>query len=151
MTVHPATRADCDQIWALLQPVFSAGDTYAVDPLIDRDAAITYWMDAEKTAFVLRVDGQAVGTYYIRPNQPGGGAHICNCGFITAPSARGKGVARRMLEHALIEAKQQGYRAMQFNLPAISARWPFGSAMGLQRSVGFRRRFCIQSRAMWMR
>ena len=51
MTVHPATRADCDQIWALLQPVFSAGDTYAVDPLIDRDAAITYWMDAEKTAY----------------------------------------------------------------------------------------------------
>jgi len=97
MTVHPATRADCDQIWALLQPVFSAGDTYAVDPLIDRDAAITYWMDAEKTAFILRVDGQAVGTYYIRPNQPGGGAHICNCGFITAPSARGKGVARAAL------------------------------------------------------
>lgn len=58
MTVHPATRADCDQIWALLQPVFSAGDTYAVDPLIDRDASITYWMDAEKTAFILRLMGK---------------------------------------------------------------------------------------------
>ena len=118
--ITPATSADEERIWALLQPVFSAGDTYAVDPLIDRDAAIAYWMEADKTAFILRIEGQAVGTYYIRPNQPGGGAHICNCGFITAPSARGKGVARRMLDHALIEAKQQGYRAMQFNFVLAS-------------------------------
>lgn len=118
--ITPATSADEERIWALLQPVFSAGDTYAVDPLIDREAAIAYWMEADKTAFILRVEGQAVGTYYIRPNQPGAGAHICNCGFITAPSARGKGVARRMLDHALIEAKQQGYRAMQFNFVLAS-------------------------------
>ncbi len=118
--ITPATSADEERIWALLQPVFSAGDTYAVDPLIDREAAIAYWMEADKTAFILSIEGQAVGTYYIRPNQPGGGAHICNCGFITAPSARGKGVARRMLDHALIEAKQQGYRAMQFNFVLAS-------------------------------
>jgi len=118
--ITPATSADEERIWALLQPVFSAGDTYAVDPLIDREAAIAYWMEADKTAFILRIEGQAVGTYYICPNQPGGGAHICNCGFITAPSARGKGVARRMLDHALIEAKQQGYRAMQFNFVLAS-------------------------------
>jgi GNAT superfamily N-acetyltransferase len=118
--ITPATSADEERIWALLQPVFSAGDTYAVDPLIDRDAAIAYWMEADKTAFILRVEGQAVGTYYIRPNQPGAGAHICNCGFITAPSSRGKGIARRMLDHALIEAKQQGYRAMQFNFVLAS-------------------------------
>ena len=93
MTVHPATRADCDQIWALLQPVFSAGDTYAVDPLIDRDAAITYWMDAEKTAFILRVDGQAVGTYYIRPNQPGGGAYLQLRLYYGALGARKRGCA----------------------------------------------------------
>ena len=120
INITPATWADEERIWALLQPVFSAGDTYAVDPLIDREAAIAYWMEADKTAFILSIEGQAFGTYYIRPNQPGGGAHICNCGFITAPSARGKGVARRMLEHALIEAKQQGYRAMQFNFVLAS-------------------------------
>ena len=131
--ITPATSADEERIWALLQPVFSAGDTYAVDPLIDRDASIAYWMEADKTAFILRIEGQAVGTYYIRPNQPGGGAHICNCGFITAPSARGKGVARRMLDHALIEAKQQGYRAMQFNFVLASNQ----RALALWQRNGF--------------
>ena len=100
-------------------------------------------MEADKTAFILRVEGQAVGTYYIRPNQPGGGAHICNCGFITAPSARGKGVARRMLDHALI-APQQGYRAMQFNFVLASNRARPFATMDLQRSVRFRKRFCIK-------
>ena len=131
--ITPATSADEERIWALLQPVFSAGDTYAVDPLIDREAAIAYWIEADKTAFILRIEGQAVGTYYIRPNQPGGGAHICNCGFITAPSARGKGVARRMLDHALIEAKQQGYRAMQFNFVLASNQ----RALALWQRNGF--------------
>jgi len=131
--ITPATSADEECIWALLQPVFSAGDTYAVDPLIDREAAIAYWMEADKTAFILRIEGQAVGTYYIRPNQPGGGAHICNCGFITAPSARGKGVARRMLDHALIEAKQQGYRAMQFNFVLASNQ----RALAIWQRYGF--------------
>ena len=131
--ITPATSADEERIWALLQPVFSAGDTYAVDPLIDREAAIAYWMEADKTAFILRIEGQAVGTYYIRPNQPGGGAHICNCGFITAPSARGKGVARRMLDHALIEAKQQGYRAMQFNFVLASNQ----CALAIWQRYGF--------------
>ncbi len=131
--ITPATSADEERIWALLQPVFRAGDTYAVDPLIDRDAAIAYWMEADKTAFILRIEGQAVGTYYIRPNQPGGGAHICNCGFITAPSARGNGVARRMLDHALIEAKQQGYQAMQFNFVLASNQ----RALGIWQRNGF--------------
>ena len=92
--ITPATSADEERIWALLQPVFSAGDTYAVDPLIDREAAIAYWMEADKTAFILRVDGQAVGTYYIRPNQPGGGAHICNCLLYTSPSPRDLSTSR---------------------------------------------------------
>jgi len=59
--------------------------------------------------------GAPVGTYYIGRNQGGGGAHVCNCGFATATEARGRGVARDMLRHALATARKAGYRAMQFN------------------------------------
>lgn len=110
-----ATQADTNQVWSLLQPVFRSGEPYAVDPQITRDEALDYWTKQGKTAFLARLDENAVGTYYIRPNALGGGKHVCNCGFITASEARGKGVARHMLEHALAEAKRQGYQAMQFN------------------------------------
>ena len=50
----------------------------------------------------------------------GGGAHVCNCGFVTSPAARGKGVARLMLDHALQSARDAGFYAMQFNFVVAS-------------------------------
>lgn len=41
--------------------------------------ALAYWMDPEKETFVAEPEDVAVSTYYMRPNQAGGGRHICNC------------------------------------------------------------------------
>ncbi|UWQ19426.1 GNAT family N-acetyltransferase [Jannaschia sp. M317] len=97
----------------MLEPVFRAGDTYAVDSGIDRAAALTYWL-AER-CYLARLDDAPVGTFYIRENAKGGGARLCNCGFVTAPAARGQGVARAMLEHALDRARALGFCGMVFN------------------------------------
>lgn len=117
MKIRPATPADHDAIWAMLEPVFRAGDTYAIDPDKGRDDALAYW-----TAFHAYVAGEKdlLGTYYIRPNQQGGGGHVCNCGYITARGAEGKGVARAMLAHSLVEAKRLGFEAMQYNFVLAS-------------------------------
>ncbi|TVP70335.1 MAG: N-acetyltransferase [Rhodobacteraceae bacterium] len=107
--------ADDDALWAMLQPVFRAGDTYAMDPDIDRDAALAWWQGGAHRAHVAHRGAELLGSYYICPNQQGGGAHVCNCGFVTAPAAQGQGVARAMVSDALREARAQGYLAMQFN------------------------------------
>ena len=104
---------DGDTVWAMLEPVFRAGDTYAIDPEISREDALAYW--TAHHAYVAELEGVAAGTFYIRPNQQGGGAHVCNCGYITARGAEGKGVARGMLAFSLGEAKRLGFEAMQFN------------------------------------
>ena len=56
-----------------------------------------------------------VGSYYIGPNQKGGGAHVCNCGYATRPDMAGRGIGRALLAHSLWTARACGYRAMQFN------------------------------------
>lgn len=112
-TIRPATAADAPALWAILEPIFRAGDTYAIDPAISRDDALAYW--TAHHCLVAEKDGAVLGTYYIRPNQQGGGAHVCNCGFATAPAAQGQGIARAMLTHSLAAAKQLGFQAMQFN------------------------------------
>ena len=113
--IRPATSADRDAIWSILQPVFRAGDTYAIDPDISRDAGLDYWFSSEKTVFVFEDEAGILGTYYIKQNQAGGGAHVCNCGYITSEQARGRGVAGRMCEHSQRVAVELGFRAMQFN------------------------------------
>ena len=109
---------DGPAIWAMLEPVFRAGETYAVDREIGRDAALGYWMAEE--VFLAEEGGEPLGTYYIKRNQPGGGAHVCNCGFITAQGAEGRGVARAMLDDALVRAGALGFVAMQFNFVLAS-------------------------------
>jgi len=112
LTIRPAEDQDTGAIWAMLEPVFRAGDTYAIDPNISQEAALAYWLGEH--AYVAE-DDAIRGTFYIRDNQKGGGAHVCNSGFITARGAEGKGVAGAMLSHSLTEARRLGYSAMQFN------------------------------------
>ena len=115
MDIRRATDDDHIGVWEILETVFRAGDTYTIDADISRDDALAYWFDVQKQTFVAEADGRIIGTYYIRANQAGGGAHVCNCGYMTHPAARGQGVARAMLEHSLDLAPRIGYRAMQYN------------------------------------
>ena len=78
-------------------------------------------------------DGAILGTYYIKPNQPGQGNHICNCGYIVAENARGQGIASAMCKHSQKEASAQGFRAMQYNL-VVSTN---SRAVRLWKKLGF--------------
>lgn len=115
LSIRPATSQDDDTIWAMLEPVFRAGETYCIPAHTDRVAALAYWSGEGHEVFVAEEDGTALGTYFLCANQRGGGDHVSNCGFVTAQGSGGKGVARRMLEHALGRARARGFRAMQFN------------------------------------
>ncbi|MCA8883031.1 MAG: GNAT family N-acetyltransferase, partial [Rhodobacteraceae bacterium] len=114
LPIRPATGADHDALWTMLEPAFRAGDTYTVDPDISRADALAFWTAPEKQVFLCGVP-KPLGSYYLKPNQAGGGAHVCNAGFVTHPDARGRGVASAMLAHALTTARAAGFRAMQFN------------------------------------
>jgi len=111
---YPAARA---ATWQIIEPVFRAGESYPFSPTISEKAARQIWVDAPAATFVATNESEAViGTYYIKPNQPTLGAHVCNCGYIVAADARGHGVASLMCEHSQKEAKVMGFKAMQYNL-----------------------------------
>src|SRR5262245_57629898 len=115
MTIRAATDHDRDAVWQILEPMIRAGDTYPLPRDMNRTGGLAYWFAEGHEVFVADDDDSIVGTYYLRANQRGGGAHIANCGYVTAPAARGRGVARAMCQHSLARAKAQGFRAMQFN------------------------------------
>jgi ribosomal protein S18 acetylase RimI-like enzyme len=124
---------DFEAIWPLLRNTFRAGDTYAVDPEISKDAALDYWMTQAAATYVADGADGIVGTYFIKTNQRGGGAHICNCGYIVAPAARGQGLAAQMCDHSQVEAAALGYSAMQFNFVLASN----AGAVRLWHRLGF--------------
>ena len=70
--------------------------------------------------YVAVADGEILGTYYIKPNQPRLGSHVCNAGYMVSAKARGKGIGRSMCAHSLKEAVKLGFKAMQYNLVAAT-------------------------------
>src|SRR5258708_40170131 len=74
-----------------------------------------------------------LGTYFLQPNQQGGGSHVANCGYVTAPWATGRGVARAMCAHSLERARERGFKATTFNF-VVSTN---DRAVALWRSFGF--------------
>jgi L-amino acid N-acyltransferase YncA len=135
MTLHirPARAADEDAVWEILEPVLRAGDTYALPGDWDRAEALAFWLGGDHDAYVAEESGRVVGTYYLHPNQRGGGSHVANCGYVTRAGETGRGVARGMAFHSLDLARSRGYRAMQFNFVVSSN----ARAVALWRSMGF--------------
>ena len=133
LEVRPATAADAPLIWSIIGPVIREGETYALPRDLSREAALAYWLGEDRETFVALVDGQIAGTYYLKPNQRGGGSHVANCGYITAAAATGRGVARQMCEHSLEYARSRGYKAMQFNFVVSTNE----GAIRLWQSLGF--------------
>lgn len=114
-TIREATAADWPAIWALFREVIGAGDSFAYDADTPEDVARKLWAEPPAATFVADDDGQVIGTYFLRPNQPGRGAHVANGGYIVASQARGRGLASALCEHSIETARRLGYRAMQFN------------------------------------
>jgi len=133
LLIRPATTADHVAIWAILKPAIREGETYALPRDMSGADAVAYWMGPGREVFLADEERRAVGTYFLCANQRGGGGHVANCGYMTDPAARGRGIARGMAEHSLDEARRRGFLAMQFNFVVSSNE----SAVHLWHSLGF--------------
>lgn len=117
ITIRRFEQADWPAVWQIIKPVFRAGETYSFPPDISEEEAHNLWVIVPAATYVaIDGDNTILGTCFLKPNQPGHGAHICNCGYIVAEQARGLGIASRMCDHSQQEALARGYLAMQFNL-----------------------------------
>ena len=133
MHIRQALRSDADAIWAILEPTIRAGETYTLPTDMIREDALAYWMSPDHEVFVVEENEIVVGTSFLRANQRGGGSHVCNCGYVSAPNATGRGIARAMCVHSLDHARERGFLAMQFNSVISSNE----RAVRLWKSFGF--------------
>ena len=125
--------ADADSVWAILEPTIRAGETYTLPRDMSSEDALDYWFAPGHEVFVAEENSILVGTYFLQSNQQGGGSHVANCGYVTAPWATSRGVARAMCAHSLDRARQRGFTAMQFNF-VVSAN---ERAVALWQAFGF--------------
>jgi ribosomal protein S18 acetylase RimI-like enzyme len=150
LEIRKATEEDKPEIWQIIKNVIATGDTYVFAPDSSEEEMISYWCSPEKHTYVAvwseqparagildnessKLNGHIVGTFFLKANQPGLGAHVGNAGYMVAPEAKGKRVGRRMAEYSIEEARRLGFRSMQFNFVVKSNE----VAVKLWQDVGF--------------
>ena len=115
MNIREATKADFDQIWPIFHEIVSAGETYAYKQDIGKEEAEFLWLEVPEKTFVVEDNDLILGTYFIKQNSSGPGAHVCNCGYMVSSTARGRGLATEMCNHSQKVAINLGFKAMHFN------------------------------------
>jgi L-amino acid N-acyltransferase YncA len=131
-----ARSDDWPAIWPIFRDVVAAGDTYPFLPDTPEPVARELWMQPgtdRRFTYVAEGGDAILATAYLKPNAIGLGDHVCNAGWMVAPSAGGQGIGRRLAEHVIAEAEALGFAGMQFNaVVATNTR-----AIRLWESMGF--------------
>ena len=130
--IRAATQSDKPMIWRIIEPIIASGDTYVFSSETPRDEMLDYWFAPDKHVYVAEQDGKILGTFWLKPNYPGLGSHVCNAAYMVSPDAAGRGIGRKMAEFSLDEARRLGFKAMQFNFVVSSNT----AAVKLWQSIG---------------
>ena len=133
INIRLATLQDYDNIWEIFQEVIKTRDTYVFDHETPKHKLNTYWFADYMHTYVAEINRNILGTYILKPNQVDLGSHIANGSYMVHPKAQGKSIGTAMCKHSLKEAKELGFRAIQFN-SVVSTNT---SAIHLWKKYGF--------------
>ena len=114
--IRPSEPSDYAAIGDILEATNAGGDTFAYPDAWSREQMRDYWFGSNRVTYTALLGDTVVGSFYLKENQLGRGAHIANAGYTTSAAHRGQGIAAQMGSFSLIEAKRLGFRAIQFNL-----------------------------------
>ncbi|MGK5741004.1 N-acetyltransferase family protein [Micromonospora sp. URMC 103] len=134
MRIRGFAPEDWAQVWAIIEDVVRAQETFPYDPALTADEAYGTWVEMPPGRTTVAADGgRVLGTAKMGTNRPGPGSHVATASFMVAADARGRGVGTALCRDALDWARQHGYAGMQFNAVVESNR----AAVELYRREGF--------------
>ena len=131
--IRPAKKDDREAIWTIFQEVIQGGDTYVFPEDTPKNELEKLWFAPYMHTYVYEEAGQILGSYIVKPNQPGRGSHIANASYMVTAATQGRGIGRKLCTHSLQLAKDHGFHGMQFNI-VVSTNAP---AIALWKKLGF--------------
>lgn len=133
ITVRKHTEADVDAMAQVWNEVVADGSAFPQDSVLSGDAG--EFFASQSMCGVAEEDGRIVGMYILHPNNVGRCGHICNASYAVKSTERGKGIGRMLVTDCIMQARELGFRILQFNAVVASNT----AAIKLYDSIGFER------------
>jgi GNAT superfamily N-acetyltransferase len=115
VVIGPLDPRRLDDLFDIFADAVERGEGYPHTPPLTRDVFDGTWVRPVTLVVAATHDDRLVGAYYLKPNQPGLGAHIANAGYLVGRSRRGGGIGRLLVEDSIARAPLLGFDAIQFN------------------------------------
>jgi GNAT superfamily N-acetyltransferase len=134
LDIHPARPEEHRGLYEAFAEIVARGEGFPHDPRValTYDDFTHYWLVHKSFVGVATLDGRLAGSYHLKPNFVGRGAHIANAGYFVVGDLRGQGIGERLVRHSMEQALALGFDALQFN--AVFASNP---ARRLYERLGF--------------
>ena len=127
---EPADIPDMVQIW---NEIVEEGIAFPQEELLDETSGKAFFDSQTYCAVAEDMDGKLYGLYILHPNNVGRCGHICNASYAVRSDVRGMHIGQKLVKDCLTQAKEKGFRILQFNA-VVAANAP---ARHLYERLGF--------------
>lgn len=96
--------------------VVEDGVAFPQEENLTEETGDAFFEEQTYTGIAVNTDNnEIVGLYILHPNNVGRCGHICNASYAVKTTYRGQKIGEQLVRHCLHQARQMGFRILQFN------------------------------------
>ena len=124
---------DINSVKDIWNKVVLDGVAFPQTETLDFDSAKEFFDSQSYTGVAENENGEIVGMYILHPNNIGRCGHICNASYAVKSDLRGQHIGEKLVTDCIKQAKEIGYKILQFNAVVKSNT----TALHLYKKLGF--------------
>lgn len=122
---------DAIKIW---NQVVEDGIAFPQKEFLEEESGIKFFEGQSYTGIAYdKTNGEILGLYILHPNNVGRCGHISNASYAVRKDIRGQHIGEHLVTHCLKQAKELGFKILQFNAVVKTNV----SAIALYKKLGF--------------
>jgi len=114
MEIRPYKEKDIPEMIKIWNQVVESGQSFPHTEFLTLETG-KEWFESQSYCAVVTENDLIVALYMFRPNNIGRCGHAANAHYAVDVNWRGKHIGTAIVEDSLLEAKEHGFKIMQFN------------------------------------
>lgn len=135
ISIRKYRQDDIKDMVKLWNEVVKEGVAFPQEELLDENTGKLFFDSQTYCGVAEDTGGKIYGLYILHPNNIGRCGHICNASYAVGSDFRGLHIGEKLVKDCLIQAKENGFKVLQFNAVVVNNT----HARHLYERLGFNR------------